>query len=159
MPRRNLLAKVHIAKKELRLTDALYREFLFVWFGRRSAKDLADAELEELLVHFKGLGWLPKPGGGGLPNQLVKQPPPLSGKSRLENPTSSPALASPAQRRIIETLWRNGPGVRKKTLPALLHFLNHYFHIADLDAVRAGQVPAILGAIRKIAHRPYPVKK
>ena len=53
MPTNAELAKVHIAKRDLKLTDTLYRGFLNVLFGRSSAKDLTHEQVEELLEHFK----------------------------------------------------------------------------------------------------------
>ena len=57
MPTRGDLAKIHIAKKELKLTDELYRNLLFVLFKKRSARDLVSRETDELILHFKSLGW------------------------------------------------------------------------------------------------------
>lgn len=128
MPTRNQLARVHIAKKDLQLTDALYRDFLELWFGKRSAKDLTASEIEALLTHFQGLGW-----------EQFRQAP------------QDPQVASPAQLYEIQKLWMTGPGVRVKTLTALEHFLSHHFHIASLSTVKASQVRSIFGAIRKIA--------
>lgn len=133
MPTRNQLARVHIAKKELQLTDALYRDFLELWFGKRSAKDLTASEIEALLTHFQGLGW----------EQFHRAP-------------ENPQLASPAQLYEMQKLWMTGSGVRVKTLAALQHFLSHHFHIASLSAVKASQVRSIFGAIRKIAASSTP---
>ena len=55
--RRGLLAKVHIAKKELGIPDDDYRA-IFKWeFGKRSAKQLTMIELEYLVDYFKSKGW------------------------------------------------------------------------------------------------------
>ena len=51
------LAKIHIAKRGLKLTDPLYRGFLNVLFGQGSERDLTQEQVEELLEHFKSLGW------------------------------------------------------------------------------------------------------
>ena len=64
MPSRSELAKIHIAKKELSLTDPLYRDLLFILFGKKSARDLDAQEVEELLTHFLSLGWRPIYTGG-----------------------------------------------------------------------------------------------
>jgi len=133
MPTRNQLARVHIAKKELQLTDSLYRDFLGLWFGKRSAKNLTADEIEALLTHFKSLGW---------------------GQVRSGKLTS--LLASPAQFYKIQMLWMTGPGVRIKTLSALQHFLDHHFHIPRLSVVKASQVGSVLGAIRKISEGSGP---
>lgn len=58
--RRTLLAKVHIAKSQLRLSDSQYDACLS-GFGVESAKDLTDHQLKKLVAYFKHLGWKPKP--------------------------------------------------------------------------------------------------
>lgn len=55
--RRGLLAKVHIAKKELGLLDDDYRDILGREFGVTSSAALADRELENLVSYFKSKGW------------------------------------------------------------------------------------------------------
>ena len=62
--RRTLLAKVHLAKKELCLTDTDYRVCLLTIFKVESAKDLSDVQLDRLLRHFEDCGWLPKDKNG-----------------------------------------------------------------------------------------------
>jgi len=63
--RRNLLAQVHIAKKELCIPDGDYRDIMQREFGRESAADLKNMELKYLVAYFKEHGWKPK----GRPNQ------------------------------------------------------------------------------------------
>ena len=57
MPTHAALAKIHIAKRDLKLTEPLYRGFLNVLFGQRSERDFTQEQVEELLEHFKSLGW------------------------------------------------------------------------------------------------------
>ena len=57
--RNGLLAKVHIAKKELCLEDPVYRFILQDEFGVDSAKKLNNKELEALLRRFMSKGWQP----------------------------------------------------------------------------------------------------
>ena len=143
------LAKIHIAKRDLKLDDALYRGFLNILFGRTSAKDLTHAQVEELLEHLKSLGWQSGYVKGIPPETFRKK------SSASTNPSKNSSRFSPAtlaQRGLIEYLWKHGPGIRTKTLEALEHFLTHHFHIVHLREVKAGQVPGILGAIRKMAH-------
>lgn len=58
--RRGLLAKVHIAKAQLGLTDPEYRAIL-ARHGVESSAHLSPRGLEGLLGHFRELGWLEKP--------------------------------------------------------------------------------------------------
>jgi hypothetical protein len=60
MPVQKLLAKIHIAKKELGLEDSIYRDILYRKFRVGSSKSLSDSQALVLINHFKGLGWVPK---------------------------------------------------------------------------------------------------
>ncbi|PKN07602.1 MAG: regulatory protein GemA [Deltaproteobacteria bacterium HGW-Deltaproteobacteria-8] len=57
--RKSLLAKVHIAKAQLQLTDDAYRAVL-ARHGVESSKELDTKGLEKLLDHFAKLGWQAK---------------------------------------------------------------------------------------------------
>lgn len=60
MPSRKDLAKIHIAKKELGLTDDEYRDILRAHFRKDSAAKLTPVQAGRLLNHFKKLGWKPR---------------------------------------------------------------------------------------------------
>ncbi|MBU1086933.1 MAG: regulatory protein GemA [Candidatus Omnitrophica bacterium] len=49
---RKKLALIHIIKKNLGLSDELYREILFQAAGVRSAKDLNEQSFHKLMKHF-----------------------------------------------------------------------------------------------------------
>lgn len=55
-----LLAKVHIAKKELAMHEDSYRALLRRITGKDSAGACNEAELDAVLVEFKRLGWASK---------------------------------------------------------------------------------------------------
>lgn len=59
--RRSLLGKVHIAKKQLGLTDDEYRGILQAQFQVNSAKKLSDRRLTSLIEFFKAKGFQAKP--------------------------------------------------------------------------------------------------
>lgn len=61
--RNPMLAKVHIAKKELGLDDATYRAVLERVTGKTSSAGLKDNQLDAVLTEFKRLGWTPKKAG------------------------------------------------------------------------------------------------
>ena len=64
-PYRNpMLAKVHIAKKELGLDDATYRAVLQRITGKTSSAGLKDHQLDAVLTEFKRLGWSAKTASG-----------------------------------------------------------------------------------------------
>jgi phage gp16-like protein len=62
--RRALLAKVHIAKKELCIDDDDYRSILFNEFRVVSAAELSNRELDDLLLYFRSKGWASMRGAG-----------------------------------------------------------------------------------------------
>lgn len=79
MTNRNpMLAKVHIAKKELGLDDETYREVLSRVTGKTSSAGLKDHQLDAVLTEFKRLGWKPKPAkakpGGPRPRPESDKP-------------------------------------------------------------------------------------
>lgn len=59
---RAMLAKIHIAKKALGLTDEVYRDLLYCNFRVESAKDLAERDGMRLLELLKVKGWKPRAG-------------------------------------------------------------------------------------------------
>ncbi len=59
--RRKCLAKIHIAKKELGLSDGEYRDLIAdTVSGKGSAADLDDRQLQQLLDRLHALGWRPR---------------------------------------------------------------------------------------------------
>lgn len=56
-----MLAKIHIAKKELNLTDDNYRALLQGVTGKTSTKGMSLPEMDEVLIRLKEHGWKPKP--------------------------------------------------------------------------------------------------
>jgi hypothetical protein len=59
-PSKAALAKIHIAKKELGLTDKVNRDLLYMKFHVTSASRLDDRQATVLLNTFKAKGWNPK---------------------------------------------------------------------------------------------------
>lgn len=58
-----MLAKVHIARKELALEEEDYRAILQRVCGKPSSSGCSDTELDRLLTEFKRLGWKPRSKG------------------------------------------------------------------------------------------------
>ncbi|WP_339860430.1 regulatory protein GemA [Thalassospira alkalitolerans] len=59
--RRSLYAKIEIAKKELGLDDDAYRDIIAQKFaGKSSRTQLGNRQLDELIQHFKSLGFKPR---------------------------------------------------------------------------------------------------
>jgi phage gp16-like protein len=54
-----MIAKIHVAKKQLALADDDYRQILLDVAGRTSSGDCTDAELEKVIKRFEQLGFKP----------------------------------------------------------------------------------------------------
>ena len=141
------LATIHITKRNLNLTDKLYRNLIYIFFKKKSAGDLSDEEAFEFLLHIRSLECI---------KQVKQKPRNFKGSSQYKESHKSfknkESRASLAQRRFIEASWMKNPGVRAKTIHTLRHFLENYFHVSDLRFVKSNQVSFILGAIRRISH-------
>ena len=91
-----MLAKIHLGAKELGLREDERRDVLERLTGHRSAGDCTDAQLDQVLAHFRTLGWKAKPA-------------------------AQPAVAcSSAVRMISAELKRAAPRLRPDALQRLL---------------------------------------
>ena len=88
--RRALMAKVHLAKKELGLDqdDFVYRKILQDVTGCASSADCTIAQLEDLVAHFRTKGFVPKTVAGG--RQGAARP---AGQRRADHPVAKKARA------------------------------------------------------------------
>jgi phage gp16-like protein len=59
--RRSMLAKIHVAKKQLALAEDDYRQIMLEETGRSSAGDCTEAELERALKRLEAQGFKPLP--------------------------------------------------------------------------------------------------
>lgn len=71
-----LLAKIHIAKKDLCLDDGMYRDILKRVTGKDSSAKMLIGELEKVIYEFGNLGWKPsaKPKHGKKPSVSKDKP-------------------------------------------------------------------------------------
>lgn len=76
------LAKIHIAKKELRLTNDDYQVLLKNTFGVASAGKLDASGRQRLLTHFERIGWKPS-GQQGTTRARPKRPTPSADAAPL----------------------------------------------------------------------------
>lgn len=58
--RRSLLAKIHMASKQLGMADDTYRDMLQIVTGKRSAGELNEGDLARVMSHLLRLGFTPK---------------------------------------------------------------------------------------------------
>ncbi len=62
--RNALLGKIHVAIKQLGMSDPDYRALLNAKFGKDSAAKLSGPQLLHLVEHFRSRGWQEKPRRG-----------------------------------------------------------------------------------------------
>ncbi len=138
MPIQKLLAKIHIAKKELGLDDDLYREVLFAQCGVRSSRDLDNRRAIKLLRYFEEKGWQPH----------SRKP------KKYDDQKGDIYSATPKQKRLIEVLWHNIYRGNDET-KHLRQFLWNHFKVSDvrfLDKDKAGDVIEALKAMQGRRH-------
>jgi hypothetical protein len=116
MPAKQLLAKIHIAKKQLCLDDDTYRAMLENLTGKTSSKDLTDKQLVGVIGHLQRSGWQAK--------AKAKKYDDMGKRDRH--------AATPAQLRLIEALWHDIYRGNNETL----HLRQFIFRTAGVNDIR-----------------------
>lgn len=127
MNRRALIAKVHIAKKQLVLDDDVYRQVLERVTGRRSAGDIDDAGLVSVLAEFRRLGWQP-----------------------ASNQTRPPRSRNPHVRKVW-AVWKAlclSGAVRSPTRAALRAFVLSQTEVSDPEWLTPEQANQVIEALK-----------
>ena len=97
------LAKIHIAQKELHLSDDAYRDMLSLHFQVSSASKLNDKQAVVLLNIFRAKGWQPKKGHAT-----------TGGKRKVDDfITIKPGPAARQQRKVLAMWHELGYGMDK----------------------------------------------
>ena len=129
--KRAMLCKVHIARKDLALDEDSYRAVLERITGKRSAAQLRQAELHDVIEEFKRLGWKAKKTG-----------PKRAGKR---------ALADGGQAAKIRALWLDlyhlGE-LRDPSEEALAGFVARVTGVEALQWVDGDQADRVIKALR-----------
>jgi phage gp16-like protein len=145
--RREMLAKLHVAAKQLGLDEETYRDALEAATGARSARDLDGEGLEKALAHFRARGFTPtptvRPDGSSTGASSGPASPPQGGGGRsaylpkiralwiagwnlgLVRDPSDKALRAFVARQtgIAHERWLKGAGDAKKVIEALKSWL------------------------------------
>lgn len=134
MTRNVMLAKVHVARKQLDMDEATYRELLMRAAKKRSAGECDQTELDLVLVEFKRLGWKPATN------------PAASG----QRPSTKPHV------RKVFALWgalaRSG-ALRNGSRAALVAFIERQTGVSHPDWLTAAQANAVTEALKAIQQR------
>jgi phage gp16-like protein len=134
MPSQKNLAKIHIAKKDLGLTDEAYRDVLRNQTGKESAAKLTDNQATRVLRYFESRGWKPK-AQRSLPGLTL----PRDGQSRK-----------------IQALWitmHKAGKVRNSSDKALLSMVKRVTGVDRLEWCSDAQKSAVIETLKQWAKR------
>jgi len=124
-----MIAKLHLARKDLALEEDDYRLVLHRVTGKRSASDLSAAQLDAALKEMKRLGWEAKPASG-----------------RVSNPAANKARA------MLISLGLMGV-IRNSSEAALNAFARRQIGVDRLSWADQSQVYKLIEALKAIANR------
>jgi len=141
MPQQKLLAKIHIAKKELGVEDSIYRDILYRKFRVGSSKSLSNSQALALIHHFKGLGWIPK-----------------TKPKKYDDQKGDIYSATPAQKRMIEALWHDIYRGNSET-KHLRQFLWNHFKVSDIRFLDKDKAHQAIEGLKKMQHRQPPTSR
>jgi phage gp16-like protein len=136
-----MLAKVHLAAKELGLDEDARRDVLERVTGRRSAGDCRDDQLDAVLAEFKRLGWTPKSSAKARTGTA-----PISGRRPATHPVALKARA------MWISLWNLGV-VRSSTEASLEAFAKRQLRVDRLQWADQGQGYRLIEALKAMAER------
>ncbi|MDX2094343.1 MAG: regulatory protein GemA [Alphaproteobacteria bacterium] len=126
--RRGLIAKVHVAKKQLAMEDESYRSLLRRITGKDSAADLTKGQLESVLREFERLGF--------------------SGTVRRTKPGGLP---SEPQAKLIRALWFNLYHLGELDNPAedaLVAYCHRMSGVARIEWMHSEQFDNVIRGLR-----------
>jgi len=131
---RSVLAKIHVAKKQLGLDDDSYRAMLRSVGGVESARDLSTPAANRVLRHLEDCGFKPAPKSSG-------------GKTASDRP-----LARDEQSRKIRALWlalHAIGAVRNSSEAALAAYVKRQTGIEALQWLDGRQASQVVEALKK----------
>lgn len=138
---RAMIAKVHIAAKDLALTDDTRRALMNRVVGKESCAAMSPAELDKVLGEFKRLGWRPKVKAGG--------------KAATAKPGRRPVADSPVARKA-RALWislhRLGV-IKNGSEKALEAFARRQLKVDALAWMTDGEGFRLIEALKAMAER------
>lgn len=145
---RSILAKIHIAKKELGLSDDEYRGILQDRYKKDTAAKLTRFEAEDLVEHFKKLGF------------KVKRPAASSGQGGDQTSTTgdhktSPNYEKPMARKVV-AIWITlalAGAVRNGSDAALQSYVKRMTGVDNLAWCDDQQLWRLIEALKKWAKR------
>jgi len=152
---RGLLAKIHIAKKELGFDDETYRDILQTRYKKDSAAKLSRFEAEDLITHFKGQGWKVKRITNDELRITKESPSTRNSQFVIRNSKTSPTYEKPMARKVV-AIWINlalAGVVRYSSDAALQSYVKRMTGVDNLAWCNGRQLFSLIEALKKWAKR------
>ena len=132
-------ATLHIVKKELGISDDIYRDILREATGRESSAEMNLAMMDQVLERFKELGWVPR--------------------AVTKNGKRGRPLAGDAESKLIRALWKElhryhlagavKEGVRNPAEAALCAFVKRQTRCDALQWLRDREAVKVIEALKE----------
>jgi hypothetical protein len=149
---RKQIVLIHIAKSQLSLDDETYRHILKDRYrGKKSSKELSYSQAEDLIRHFKGLGWKgrKKSQKSEVRSQKGKE---KESAAKYDNLGTRPGMASPGMLRKIEAIWAEVS--YSADLPkSLRSFLWSKFAVSDIIWLDMTTARAVIESLKSMKRR------
>jgi phage gp16-like protein len=138
--RRADLAKIHLAIKELRWDESMYRDVLQTVCGVRSSGDLDATGRQRFLEHLQRCGWKPTGGAPFAKDRPVRMP-----------------LTWPQKK--MWSLWQqlaDAGLVKNRKMPALLAYVQRQTHVDRLEWLNGAQESLVIESLKAWLERKTP---
>lgn len=137
------IKKIHTLKNALGLSDREYRLTLLENFTVRTSKDMSYEQAEALIARFED---------EALKSGVWTK---HEGEAAFEDLGQRQGMASPAQLRKIEALWKTAMGIRdaKARRRGLRTWLDRHFGVSDLRFLSSRKVSKVLHALKEMEAR------
>lgn len=126
------LALIHVAKKELKWSDAVYRHVLKDHGGVETSKDLDESGFDRVMKHAKAMGfWIKR-------------------NWKQERPRDAGDLPTPAQLDVIQHLWTDLSEFREGALSRKFQsgFMTKVLHIPALGPQTRAQANKLIEVLK-----------
>lgn len=134
------IALIHMLVGALGIPDEAYRETLMHNFGVTTSKALTHSDAEELI--------------GALEERAIEKGVwrRYEGRSKYERLGQRPGMATPAQLRKIEALWKGASTAMdtKAREKGLRTFLHRHFKVSDLRFLPMGKVSKVIYTLERM---------
>lgn len=140
MPDVSLTRKIKTLKSKLQIDDSVYEEILLTGWNVTSTTDLNNQQAMELFKQLEAEGVK-----AGVWVKYTK-----ANKWKYNDHGWTEGFATPAQKRLLNVLWKQNPNVRSKTDFAFETFVCNFSKIKKFKDLRESDVSKVKKAIENL---------